>query len=152
MGDRVWCTLDVHPDHKEIAHKILEQCEFTPDYTDTNPEVCRFTFEEVIYGNLPDDVASALWDQCIPYDWDWERGGDFDSGGDYLRFTEQGESEFKTVFQDSRSIYIPDLLQRINDPKALVEFIHQQDVDTTVLPWENQVEYAKRASIARLIK
>lgn len=144
MGDRTYVTLTVLLEHVEQARDILVERNGEPHdegTTGKTPELGFFSFEEVNYGNLCGrDQLQALG---IAYTSEWENGGNFRAGGEYCRFTAEGDTIIKEIYQGDEDPPIAALLQRLDDYTKLKAFILDYQEKTTPLPWDNQLQYGK---------
>lgn len=148
MGDRTTVHLYVPTDLADQAEALFDfGCEYTDDCEDNTTQ---FTFGEVNYGNLP--FLNKLAEAGIAYNSCWEDGGDYKSGCESLRFTPSGEFVLKTLYNgEDVNPSLNRLLELIDQPEALREYILNYKEIRSVLPWDNQVEYGKLHRARQLI-
>ena len=93
MGDRVYCTLRIGGElREEHIQKVAEAIgNFCPDGWDADQaagdpaEMLRsgcgsMWFSEVNYGEFDADLAAALKEAGLSYEWQWSTGGGFTEG------------------------------------------------------------------------
>lgn len=150
MGDRTYVNLTVQLCHKAQVSEIAESNYADPDDVSDGEQCCVLGFNDVNYGELP--FLDALQASGIAYDSAWDAGSDYGAGTSSCRYNEAGEIEVKTVYVSGENPPLEELLQRIDDPAALKQYIllHQENI--TSLPWLHQEEYGKRYRTKKLIQ
>lgn len=145
MGDRTDVTLTVLTAQTEAVGVI------GPGWSDkfVDGQCTSFEYNEVNYGEL--EFLDALEKAGIAYDSDWEAGDEFPKGRKSCRFTAEGASEVKEVYDTYRNPNIQALMARIDDFADLRQYILHHNKRVTSLPWDNQEEYGKRYRVKQLI-
>jgi hypothetical protein len=149
MGDRTNVTLTVLSVDAERTEDIFLDAGWSAANSDASDPLSTFDFEDVNYGDLT--FLDTLAEQGIPCDSAWDSGGEHGAGTQSLRFTPEGEAIEKTVYDSEHSVPLIDLLVVIDDPAALRQMVLHRQLYTTILPWDNQAEYAKLRRIRQLI-
>lgn len=151
MGDRTFVTLIVLAEQADEARAILLVKDGPPeeDAVCTEGKLHSFTFSEVNYGDLnsQDDLQTA----GIAYTSSWDSGDNYREGSQYCRFTEDGNITVFDVYSGDENPSINDLLERIDQPDRLRQFILDHREKYTPLPWDHQIEYGKRYRAKQLI-
>lgn len=101
-----------------------------------------FFFEEVKYGEL--HAVTYLQIAGIPYNVHNEEGEDYCAETKYCRYNEKGECVLSTIGNDDDFIHVEELLEIIDDHKALREYILACEKACNPPSWDNQEEYAAR--------
>lgn len=149
MGERVAVTLVTPAEYiEEVTHIALGYGE-NPQDVHTKNGLTEYHFYDVNYGDL--DFLSELRQAGIAYNSTWEASAGFNKGTDHLRFTEAGEAVRHRHYIDEGNPPLKELLDLINLPEQLVEYIKNFAETNTVLPWDNQAEYGKRYLAMQLI-
>jgi hypothetical protein len=139
MGDRTTVTLCIPKEFEEITSKLIAD---DPWDTSSTEKLSYLVFEEVNYGELSN--LDLLIENGIPYTATWERGGEFDPGSEYARFTPEGNVEVKTIYCSDESIPIHVLLSWAEkSTQFLLDSLNDANARIAVLPWDNQVQYGK---------
>ena len=138
MGDRTDVFLTVLTEH---AKETLKVCGDIPETMWENDTTTCYYFTECNYGNL--DCEEQLKERGIPYDKEWGEGGDYSSGTEYFRFTEEGEAVLKELYDNCLNPPLEKLLLVINEPEKLKEYILAFEAQVSVLPWDNQFKYSR---------
>lgn len=138
MGDRTTVTLTVPHDFANIVEEIDKANKREPS---TEGNLIFLTYYEVSYGEL--HFLKKLKEQGIPYDSAWCDGGEYSSGTKSLRFTPEGEAIELEIYDDDANPKMGALMNLIDDPVALRQYILDHRASRPVLPWDNQVEYGK---------
>lgn len=155
MGERVSGTLTILASQAKEALEIIEEADNgCPDSEDETPSgLVHLTYEQVNYGEL--HGLSNLEAAGIAFNWFWDRGYDWGPGTHFLRFTEHGEAVFKTKLDENpENLHLAELLALLDQPDPLERiraYLLERQEQATILPWENQEEYGKRARALRLI-
>lgn len=150
MGDRVAVTLTVLVEHADRVREIFEPGCGEADNEEDLGDVIEFKFDQVNYGNL--GVEAQLRAAGIAYDKDWQQGGEFEAGTEYVRFNEAGEIRNFDVYTDDENPDIDQLVQLCDKPDELVKFILDFKRSVTAGPLDAlQVEYGKRHQARNLI-
>lgn len=151
MGDRTLVILEFPAEFEEEANAIIaaaheEGENITCDGVDDR--IC-LSFEEVNYGELP--FLPKMADAGIPYNSAWGTGSAYGPGTDYCRYTSEGCKVLLNVPDEDINPSIVALMTVIDEPIKLQEMVRNHHRDTTPLPWDNQVEYAKKYRVLKLI-
>ena len=151
MGDRTLVILEFPAEFEEEANAIIAAAyEEGENIThDAAADIIRLSFEEVNYGELP--FLSEMADAGIPYNSSWSSGSNYGAGTEYTRYTSEGCTVFLSVFDEDINPSIVALMTVIDEPIKLQEMVRNHHRDTTPLPWDNQVEYAKKYRVLKLI-
>lgn len=164
MGDRTDVTLTVHrsnfeklcstawfdqPDHTvDMDHPLFNVR--THNLQPSGSDRVHLQYEEVNHGDL--DFLGQLQESGIPYDSCWNYGDNYSSGTEYLRFDANGNALITVVYEEDENPPLTDLMDRLNNPKALVAFIREYHDKVTPLPWDHQLENAKVFLTRQLLK
>lgn len=146
MGDRTTVTLTVL---KEQASEAEQHFDFQPEYNDFDETFAHFVFYEVNYGTL--EFLPKLIEAGIPFDSDWDSGGDYGPGTHYCRYDKDGEVQEIELSNEYRNPDINQLYSLIDDPIALVAKVISHHLAVTPLPWDNQLEHCKVFRTKKLI-
>ena len=147
MGDRTSVALRVLTSQVERVKEIIKGEYYETDYNE--PSLTIFNFDEVNYGTLP--FLEALMDNGIAYDSKWDSGSEYGPGAESCRFTSEGEAVMKGFSDSAKNPDIHCLLQFIDQPERLRQFILDHITEREVLPWDNQEEYGKLHRMVQLI-
>ena len=150
MGDRSYVDFTFLGVHKESVGRILEvNFDNEPVITYVGGTCC-IAFNEVFYGEL--DGLAGLQKEGIPYNSYWQAGHGYSAGGEYVRFTTEGEMVKKTIYvEEETAIQIHKLLKVLDDHAALKKVILDHQNFLTILPFDNQEEFGKRYRTKQLI-
>ena len=151
MGDRTQVFLEFPAEFEEEANAIIAAAYEEGEnitYGDA-VNIIRLSFEEVNYGELP--FLPKMADAGIPYNSSWSSGSNYGAGTAYNRYTSEGCPVFLNIFDEDINPSIVALMTVINEPIKLQEMVRNHHQDTTPLPWDNQVEYAKKYRVLKLI-
>jgi hypothetical protein len=148
MGDRTWAKLYVPTELTGAVQAIFNEASNEEEIGDGLSEL---SYDEMNYGNLPDGVQDKLTAAGVPFDWEWGDGGDYGGGQLHIRFTETGELHLREVYNVNQNPNLEALLDRIDQPDELVQFIKDHANKVTTLSWYNQVEYGKRYRMRQLV-
>lgn len=146
MSDRCYVVLTIPTACKDRALSIIGGGYGS---IDEGTAFCHYNFEEVNYGELR--FLDKLRDAGIPYTSAWERGSEYAPGEETCRYTSNGEMIVKELYEGCDAPTLEPLLERIDDPYKLREYILNHKEKVAVLPWDNQVEYGKLYATKRLI-
>ena len=147
MGDRTTVYLTVMQCDKERVQQFFE---FDPEHDDDNCDGnWYFKFSGVNWGIL--QFLYELEEAGIPYDSQWDSGGEYGSGMTVCRFTSDGERTVKEWEDKELGISTHTLLPLLNDLPKLRTLILEHHAGVTALPWENQEQYAKLFRARRLV-
>ena len=151
MGDRTLVILEFPAEFEKEVNAIIaaaheEGENITPDAA---ADIISLSFEEVNYGELP--FLPKMADAGIPYNSSWSSGSNYGAGTEYNRYTSEGCTVFLNVFDEDINPSIVALMTVIDEPIKLQEMVRNHHRDTTPLPWDNQVEYAKKYKVLKLI-
>ena len=137
MADTTWVEIFVLNESLEQANNILpDDAEVT-----TGLSLTTFLFHEVNNGYL--EEQHELTKQGIPYNYDWGNGDTYEAGSKYIRFTPEGEVQNVEYYEAEINPPIEKLLELVDQPEELAQYVRQYSADITPLPWNNQVEYGK---------
>lgn len=115
----------------------------------TNPPTTEYQFYDVAEGNLY--FLPALVAAGISYESAWESGQEYGAGTEILRFTKEGEAVGKTNYVYDLNPDIGQLMELIDKPEELRQFIVNHQEEHATLPWENQEENGKIFLTRKLI-
>lgn len=151
MGDRTLVILEFPAEFEKEANAIIAAAyEEGENIThDEAADIIRLSFEEVNYGDLP--FLPKMAEAGIPYNSSWGTGSAYGPGTDYCRYTSEGCKVLLNVPDEDINPSIVALMTVINEPIKLQEMVRNHHQDTTPLPWDNQVEYAKKYRVLKLI-
>lgn len=147
MGDRTTVTLTVLKNHLEEAKKYFEYEEAEEETV--GEMFANLLFYEVNYGTL--HFLGKLMEAGIPFTSDWDSGGDYGPGSHFCRYTADGELQEIELSNDYRNPELSRLMELLDEPVALKEYIINHHKAVTPLPWDNQLEYSKVFRIKKLI-
>lgn len=147
MGDRTTVTLSVLKQHKDIVEELSGY--FEEEFPGNSGTHC-FMYYEVNYSNL--DFLKDLESRGIPYKSKWNAGSEYKSGGESCQFTPEGTVVKKIIYDDDINPPLSDLMNLIQTPAKLVEYIIQHKEKVSLMPWENQAEYGKLYLARKLIE
>jgi hypothetical protein len=150
MGDRTTVTLTVLTAHADRAGEIFDEDNLSEEASESQDGLLtHFVFYEVNRGNL--DFLDELTAAGISYDSRWEDGSEFSAGVESMRFTPDGGSEMKEVYDTHLNPNIEKLIELIDDHKALRGYILAHIEHVTALDWDKQEEYSKLFRAKQLI-
>jgi hypothetical protein len=153
MGDRTSVYLTIIKSQKELIEEFISGNFGTESYNTLDvanyPELITYYFEEVNYGELP--FLNKLKEFGIAFTSNWESGAEFAGGNQYLRFDEQGDEVGICLYDNALNPQLYSLMQRIDKPAELRQYILDFKKDLEVLPWDNQEEYGKIYRAKQLI-
>lgn len=149
MGDRTYVTLSILTAQVKAAEQII-----TNDYDEKqtygdNGILTYYTYSQVNYGEL--DFLDALEVAGIAYTSEWGPGSEFGAGAKTCRFTKDGAVFVKEIYDTELNPDMGGLLERIDNYQQLKDYILQHKERTSVLPWDNQIEYGKLYRTHQLI-
>jgi len=147
MGDRTTVYLDVLASQADAAKELFDY-DIDEAYCNGDQFV-EFVFKEVNHGTL--GFLKKLEEAGIAYDSSWSSGFEFGAGTTFCRFTDDGQVINFDRYDSEANPDLSGLMKRINNPKALREFILEHYNNVTPLPWDNQEEYGKLYRTKRLI-
>ena len=149
MGDRVDVDLTVLKCHApavaELAHAVGYQG-YKPHLSNGT---ALFEFNEVNYGDLK--FLKDLQTKGIAYESCWGAGYKFTAGKEFCEFDAEGLRRVRTIYDDRRNPELAALLEQINDPHALHNYILAFAQTVKAISWEHQEEYGKRFLARQLI-
>ena len=146
MGDRTYVTLTVPLECRAQVETITDEYQYVDVQADNT---LAFHFEEVNYGEL--DCLPKLVQAGIPFTNRWEAGSNYGPGEISVRFTPEGDIVKKELSDEDNNPYMARLINLIDGPVTLRQYILDYKTSREVLPWDNQVEYGKRYQALRLI-
>ena len=125
MGDRTPCTLYLPiPPNQELTELLAEHF-WEPDEVE-NDRI--FTWEEVNYGTLPEEVKHHLTTEKIPYVWVWGAGDGYTHGVEIS----DGDRSEAFMTDDSGAIVIH-LSQLNEDPGFIAAANRWQGIRKTII-------------------
>lgn len=124
---------------------------FHKEIADTNNwrQFCTFLFKKVPVAGLP--FLGELENMGIAYDAAWDDPPHNTRGTDYCRFDAQGNRQLITVTAETINPSIKMLMELINYPFALRDYVLTHHKLTTPWSWDNQIDYGGRYFARRLI-
>lgn len=145
MGDRTWVEIVVLNETIDQVKSIL------PNDADVTPGVSlsAFYFYEVNNGHI--EEQEELSKHGIPYNYEWGNGDNYEAGSKHIRFTPEGEVQHIEYFESEINPPIEKLLELVDQPEKLAQYVRQYSAEKTPLPWNNQVEYGKIYRTRQLI-
>lgn len=148
MSHGIKVTLWVLNAHAEIVRKLSEDTYWPADTEETHDGTTYFEYGEAGVASLP--FLDSLLAQGISYDNDWIQD-DLCGGSKCQRFTSQGESVYKDLYNAHSNPDIEALLNRIDKPMELRNYILEHMASRLILPWDNQEQYGQLYRARRLI-
>jgi hypothetical protein len=147
MGDRTNVYLDVLVPQADAAKELFD---FEPDsaYQNGNRFI-EFEFNEINHGTL--DFLDKLQEAGIAFDSSWAQGSEYGPGTTFCRFTAEGTVVRFDRYDSEAHPDLSCLMERIDNPVELREFILKHHESVTPLPWDNQEEYGKLYRTKQLI-
>jgi len=147
MGDRTTVYLDVLASQADAARELFD---YETSYEYLNGEkFMEFQFDEINQGTL--DFLDKLQEAGIAFDSSWASGNEYEAGTTFCRFTADGQVIKFDRYDSEAHPDLSCLMKRIDDPKALREYILEHHNKVTPLPWDNQEEYGKLYRARQLI-
>ena len=147
MGDRTTVYLDVLASQADAARELFD---YETSYEYLNAEkFMEFQFDEINHGTL--DFLGKLQEAGIAFDSSWNPGSEYGAGTTFCRFTADGQVIKFDRFDSEAHPDLSCLMKRIDDPKALREYILEHHNHGTPRPWDNQEEYGKLYRARQLI-
>ena len=145
MGDRTWVEIVVL---KESLPQVKELLGDEGQITEKD-ELVTIYYYEVNDGCI--DEQDELTEAGVPYDYSWGMGDNFEAGYKYIRFTPDGQLVHIEYYVTDLDPPLEKLLELVDRPVELVQYIRQFAEDKKPLPWDNQVEYGKRYRTLQLL-
>lgn len=155
MSDRSYVTLTILTSDCAAALPLMsdytacEEAASTIHETGSMTSITSYGFEEVNYGELP--FLPALILAGIPFDSDWGSGNDYGSGTKSCRFTAEGVAQVKELYDSDSAIELKELMERIDHPELLEQYIRDRVKSREVLPWKDQAVNQKLYRTTKLI-
>lgn len=139
MGDRTSVDLTILKVHQAKFEALKDRDEHETQHEDD--QFISYMFWEVNYGNLPflDELIKA----GIPFTSHWESGSEYGPGNEHVRFTPEGEIQRIEISDEYLNPDLDELIKRLDDHRALKDYILDHRDRITPLPWDSQEEYAK---------
>lgn len=157
MSNERTITITVLASQKDLALDILGQFLKAPDdendfLIQADPALHFMQYYESTVRQVTEPLM-ALKHAGIAWDLEYGRTDDGESepGEDRLRFTETGEVMAVGWTQTDLFLAVHDLMQYLDHPDKLREYIIEASKKTMSLPWTNQEEYGKRHMAAQLL-
>lgn len=146
MGDRTSVTLTfptvLLSEVESIdEHEPVDRCEYD--------DLTIFQYHDINYGDLL--FLDTLCERGIPFESCWDSGSEFGSGTEYCRYSPEGIIQRINIDDSQINPDMNRLMQLIDNPISLKEYILQHLKDTTPLPWDDQVKYGKIFRTRQLI-
>ena len=137
MGDYTWVEIIVLNESAPLVKEILT------DYVeiDESPSLTSFFFHEVNNGCV--EEQDQLTNLGIAYNYKWGKGDNYDSGSKYIRFTPKGDLQHIEYYANELNPPLEKLLELVDQPEKMAQYVRQYSAEKTPLPWDNQVEYGK---------
>lgn len=139
MGDITSVELSTLICFEKLANPIVS--EDPPNDESANETFKFWFFDEVNYGTP--DCLTELQKAGIPYDSAWGDGSEYGPGVSYCRFNALGELVVKDVSDSSINPQIHKLMELIDHPAELRNFIVDHQAKYATPSWDNQEEYSK---------
>lgn len=140
MSDETWVEIVVLkeslPQVKEVLNLLEDEGEIVEGV-----ELASIYFYAVNNGCI--DEQDELTDSGIPYNYEWGNGDNYDAGSKYIRFTSEGEVKHIEYYESEINPPIEKLLELVDQPEKMAQYVQQYSAEKTPLPWDNQVEYGK---------
>jgi hypothetical protein len=155
MGDRTDVQLTIPTELHKLAEQVApDMCDHAgATYCEQHGGLQLVTLEyyEVNYGEL--EFLPKLVDVGIPYTRYWYRGGEYNQGEEFLRFTPEGDIRLVELYEGEENFPIDQLtdLMILGDMDKLTDAYNAHMLKTTPLSWDNQVEYGKLFRTKKLI-
>jgi hypothetical protein len=139
MGDRTSVDLTILKVHQAKFEALKDRDEHETQHEDD--QFISYMFWEVNYGNLP--FLDELIKLGIPFTSHWESGSEYGPGNEHVRFTPDGEIQRIEIADEYLNPDLDELLKRLDDHRALKDYILDHRDRITPIPWDSQEEYAK---------
>lgn len=151
MADRTSVVLTILAEHLDEVKVMFEYQPNGEDFISINGVKCvQLMFDEINYGTLKE--LPKLKAAGISYDSNWDDGDGYSEGGEYCRFTEEGEVVIKTIYgMDENTIPLHTLFENIADHAALRGLILAHKEALSFLPFDSQADYGKRYKTKQLL-
>lgn len=147
MGDRTYVQLSLPKSCLEKAKKIVPDIEGqtaeewrSPHDDENGVEMICFHYEEVNYANL--EFEGLLQENKIPYDKEWEDGGDYKAGEETFRVDQNGNGILKE-FESATFDMIPCAVVEDAAKKgidAVNEMLAEHNRKFSSITWKEQME------------
>ena len=147
MGDRTWVEIVVLKESLDQVKEIFN--DFYDIKIVKGDFVSSLYFEEVNNGCI--EEQDELTEKGIPYNYMWGNGDNYEAGSKYIRFTLEGEVKHIEYYKSELNPPIEKLLELVDQPEKLAQYVRQYSAEKTPLPWNNQVEYGKIYRTQQLI-
>ena len=147
MGDRTWVEITVLKESldqiKEIFSDFYDIEIVEGDY------LASLHFDEVNNGCV--EEQDDLTEKGIPYNYEWGTGDNYNPGSKYIRFTPEGDLQHIEYYENELNPPLEKLLELVDQPEKMAQYVRQYSAEKTPLPWDNQVEYGKIYRARQLI-
>lgn len=140
MSDPTWVEIVVLKESLPQVKEVLNLLDGEGEISE-GVELASIYFHEVNNGRI--DEQDELTNFGIPYNYEWGKGDNYDAGAKYIRFTSEGEVKHIKYYELEINPPIEKLLELVDQPEELAQYVRQYSADNTPLPWANQVEYGK---------
>ncbi|MDY0282378.1 MAG: hypothetical protein RBR35_17665 [Salinivirgaceae bacterium] len=150
MGDHVDVTLDLLKSEydRALAEGIDIEGDYVVSYEYPSDGQLLIMMESVFEGcNYADiGIETALQEAKIPYDKQWEQGGNYAEGVEYFRILKGGQAVTKEFYgEEETHIPFQDLLEaRKGGLKGVDAFIDKELARREILSWPEQVKILKK--------
>lgn len=150
MGDRTNVSLRVLKEHLSTVESIYKSRGWNAYQEVSGDAHVDFDSKGVNYGQLPflPDLVRA----GIAFDSRWDSGDTYSSGTEYSRFTEVGAVKRLSIYDNEINPDIEVIRALLDKPDELVTFLKQHIDSKLVMPWDNQLEFAKLYLTLQLIQ
>lgn len=111
--------------------------------------ITYYTFEGIAYGELP--FLQKLRENGIAYTSAWTAEGDYQAGSEHCRFHPDGLLQRFEIYDHKINPDLDSLMELIDQPDKLRNFLLVHQASTVPLPWDNQVEYGRIHQARELI-
>ena len=145
MGNRTWVEIVVLTESLPQVKEFLDE----EAQISEGPQLASFCFDKVNNGCV--EAQDELTEAGIPYNYQWGMGDRFEGGMKYIRFTSEGVLVCIECVDSEINPPIEKLLELVDTPLELANYVQQYSDDKTPLPWDNQVEYGKRFRMLQLL-
>ena len=139
MGDRTWVTITVLKESLDQVKEIFSDF-YDIEIVEGDYLACLY-FDEVNNGCV--EEQDDLTEKGIPYNYVWGIGYNCNPGTKYIRFTPEGDLQHIEYYENELNPPLEKLLELVDQPEKMAQYVRQYSAEKTPLPWDNQVEYGK---------
>ena len=147
MGDRTWVAITVLKESLDQVKEIFS--DFYDIEIVEGDYLASLHFDEV--NNECVEEQDDLTEKGIPYNYEWGIGDNYDPGSKYIRFTPKGDLQHIEYYANELNPPLEKLLELVDQPEKMAQYVRQYSAEKTPLPWDNQVEYGKIYRARQLI-